>query len=286
MKGLLFVFSYLLLGCQCFVNGKDSVVLENASIPVMKKEISYGADPLQKMDVYLPNKPKESAVLFMVHGGGWKIGDKANQNVYENKVKHWVSKDFIFISVNYRLLPKADVITQAIDVVLALIEAQKLAKSWGGDPSKFILMGHSAGAHLIALISSDPSMATNQGAQPWLGSILLDSAAMNVPKIMESLHFPLYDKAFGTDHEYWKLTSPFFQLKGKTAPILAVCSSRRDASVSQSKAFVEKALTFGTTALILPVDLSHGEINTTLGLKSSYTDSVDRFINSLLVILK
>jgi acetyl esterase/lipase len=249
----------------------------------VKKDISYGNDPLQKFDVYYPLNVHLAPVILMVHGGAWRFGDKSNSSVYKNKVDHWVANGFIFISVNYRMLPDADVLTQANDVALALAKAQTLARAWGGDPDKFILMGHSAGAHLIALISSAPSIATSVGAEQWLGSVLLDSAAFDVVKIMEAPHYRLYDMPFGADKNYWIKCSPLYQLKTLTSPILAVCSARREDSVSQSKIYVEKALSFGSKASVLPVDMSHGEINGELGLNNEYTKSVDAFIESLIL---
>ena len=60
----------------------------------------------------------------------------------------------IFVSVDYRMLPQQDALAQADDVARALAFAQSRARSWGGDPGKFILMGHSAGAHLVALLAA------------------------------------------------------------------------------------------------------------------------------------
>jgi arylformamidase len=110
----------------------------------------------QRMDVYIPADARAAPVLFLVHGGGWRRGDKAHGRLIDNKLAHWLPAGFIVVSINYRMLPQADVLTQRDDVVAALAKAQSLAPSWGGDASRFVLMGHSAGAHLVALVASAP----------------------------------------------------------------------------------------------------------------------------------
>jgi acetyl esterase/lipase len=202
--------------------------------------------------------------------------------VVENKANRWLAKGIIFVTINYRMLPKADPLTQANDVALALAKAQSLAPSWGGDSKRFVMMGHSAGAHLVALLSANPSLAKRQGAQPWLGTVMLDSAAYDIEKTMLSKHLPLYDKAFGNDHAFWKSTSPSDLLTQKTVPMLAVCSTKRkDQPCTQASAFVNKAVKFGSQANVLPETLSHSEINENLGLPSEYTEKVEAFMRKL-----
>ena len=136
------------------------------------RNVRYGNADLQTMDVYLPRKPQTGMpVIFMVHGGAWRFGDKTARSVVLNKVARWVPRGFILVSVNYRMLPTARLLQQAEDVARALATAQAKAASRGGDPAKFILMGHSAGAHLVALLDADPALAYKAGARPWLGVV-------------------------------------------------------------------------------------------------------------------
>src|SRR5262249_45272449 len=132
--------------------------------------VEYGKDPAQRFDVYVPKEMKNSGapVIFMVHGGGWRRGDKRMPNVVANKVAHWVPRGVIVISTNYRMLPGADPYVQAEDVKLALWTAQEKAASWGGDRSKFIVMGHSAGAHLVALVATAQDLQSSLFVSPVL----------------------------------------------------------------------------------------------------------------------
>lgn len=256
---------------------------DGSSEPALRliDDVPYGEHAEQRMDIYLPRRAVGAPVIFMVHGGAWRIGDKGAAAVVEHKVAHWVTQGLVFISVNYRLLPDTAPVEQAQDVARALATAQRQAASWGADPTKFILMGHSAGAHLLALLSASPAMALQLGARPWLGTVLLDSAALDVVKIMQSKHPRFYDRAFGSDPAYWRAASPLQALTGNVSPLLAVCSTRRADSCAQARRFVAQANALNGQASVLQQDLSHKGINQQLGQPGDYTAAVDAFIGAL-----
>ena len=97
---------------------------------------------------------------------------------------------------------------QADDIARALAFVQAKAPSWGGDPTKVLLLGHLAGAHLVSLLTADPRIVTNQGGTPWLGTIVLDSAAFDLVEIMQGKHYGFCDRAFGKDRTFWTEMSP------------------------------------------------------------------------------
>jgi acetyl esterase/lipase len=249
--------------------------------------IPYGTDPLQKLDVYMPAAGAYKApVILMVHGGGWYQGDKMDTPVVLNKVQNWVPTGAIFISIDYPLVPQVNALQEAQSVARALGYAQRHATEWGGDPDKFVLMGFSAGAHLVSLVAASPSVAKSVPAtlrpRPWLGTIALDSAAYDVVSMMNNpYHQSIFDNAFGTDPKLWNAASPMAQMKARMAPFLAVCSSKEDYSCAWAQAFVDQALGYGTNALVLSQDLDHGAINNNLGLPSDYTTQVSAFMGAL-----
>jgi len=273
---------------RAFMAQKQATAAE-AALPAGVQRIAdvpYGSDPRQRMDVYVPTGLAASAVrapvIFMVHGGGWRHGDKAMGRVVQEKVARWVPLGFVLISVNYRLLPETPVAEQERDVQAALMAAQQRAPQWGADSGRFILMGHSAGAHLVALLNARAPQALREGAWHWLGTVSLDSAMMNVPARMRAPHLPLYDDAFGTDPAYWVALSPFHQWTTGAPPMQMVCSTQRaDDPCQQSDAMARHVRTRGGRAEVLPQDLDHGEINAQLGLESDYTRAVETFMASL-----
>lgn len=251
---------------------------------IMKADIAYGSDALQKFDVYIPQKLTRNApIVLYVHGGGWRQGDKTYEQMIVNKGAFFIAQGFIFISTNYRLLPSADPYTQAQDVAKALAMVQKRASLWGGDASKIVLMGHSAGAHLVALLTADPTLAKAQGATPWRGTVALDSGTLNVPETMLLPHLPLFNDAFGKNNPiYWKKTSPQHQLSKAALPMMAVCSTERPGPCPQAAQYARQAKGVGAPSVnVLEVAMSHKEINDQLGLSSAYTLAVGRYVSEL-----
>lgn len=248
----------------------------------LERDVVYGLDPLQRLDVYHPAKAEHAPVIIMVHGGGWSRGNKALWRVVRNKVGHWVGRGYLLVSTNYRMAPTTDPVTQSIDIARALAFVQAHLSSWGGDPKRLVLMGHSSGAHLIAMLTADPAISASEMASPWTASIVLDCAAMNVVQLMGRQHLPLYDHVFKTDPAYWRLASPTLRLAGKpVAPMLAVCSLHRFDSCPQAKGFAARAAQFGGRVDVMPVDLTHPEVNGYLGTPGAYTEGVDAFLRSV-----
>lgn len=247
----------------------------------LQKNIAYGPDRAQKFDVYLPAHAANAPILFMVHGGGWRHGDKDMDRVVENKVARWVPKGIIFVTANYRMDDNVTPLQEADDVAAALVKVQAMAAGWGGDPDNVILMGHSAGAHLVALINAAPGIATAKGARMWKGTISLDSGALDVPAIMNARHMRLYDEAFGKDPAAWTAASPIDRLQGATQPLLGICRQRSADSCPQNRAFAKKANSLGGKVEVQPEPMTHGEINSELGLPGAYTDRVEAFMRGL-----
>jgi acetyl esterase/lipase len=245
-------------------------------------DLAYGPSAKQRLDVYLPPGAGRAPILVMVHGGAWMFGDKGSRGVVGAKVEHWVMNGWILVSVNNRLLPEATPLEQADDVAHALAFVQSRAAAWGGDATRIVLMGHSAGAHLVALLSAQPSLAANAGASRWAGTVVLDSAALDLETLMRQPHARFYDRVFGADVESWRATSPTARLGADAVPMLLVCSTLRfDDSCGQSERFSARVNGRGATARVHREALTHGAIDLELGRPGSYTDDVDAFIGGV-----
>jgi arylformamidase len=246
-----------------------------------ERDIAYGPHPAHRLDVYRGSAAPSSPVLVLVHGGGWSRGDKAGPGLLAGKLSHWGGLGFVVVSINYRLVPEATPIEQAADVGRALAFVQGQAPSWGADPARCVLMGHSAGAHLVSLLTADPEIARQAGARAWRCTVALD-AVTDVERLMLGPHLPLHDQAWGDDRAVWRAGSPRHRLAGVlAAPLLLVCSARRPMIVQQARDFVQKARDLGGVASMLAVDLAHQELNEALGQDPRYTRDVDAFIESV-----
>lgn len=257
--------------------------------------VPYGTQSLQTLDIYFPTESsmghrqnsQQRTILMMVHGGGWCVGDKAMSGVVTNKLAWAKRHNMIFISVNYPMVDEgSDAIAQANHIAEALYYAQQHAHDWGGDSQHVILMGHSAGAHLVSLVNASEQLRRQHDLRPWLATISLDAGAIDVVKQMPQVYPFLkqrYLEAFGPSESTWKRASPYHQLSAGATPWLGVCSTKRkDQPCAQAENYVQKSKSFGMIANVLPLSLQHGEINNQFGLENSYTRDVERFLSLVL----
>ncbi len=152
----------------------------------IKRDIPYG-DPKQErqvLDVYSPRDAKQLPVVFWIHGGGWQTGDKTDVQI---KPQFFMDKGFVFVSTNYRLLPEVDMATIVRDVAKALGWVHGHIADYGGDPERMLVMGHSAGAQLAALICTDDRYLKAEGLSLDMikGCVPVDGDTFDVPAIIE-----------------------------------------------------------------------------------------------------
>ncbi len=120
-----------------------------------KTDIAYGEDPLQRLDVYMPDKPAEQPHPLVVfwHGGRWEFGDK---NEYRFVGAALAELGLVTVVANYRMYPQVKLAGFMADAARAAAWAVLHAAEYRADPARCLLMGHSSGAHLGALLTLDP----------------------------------------------------------------------------------------------------------------------------------
>jgi acetyl esterase/lipase len=221
------------------------------------------------LDIY-PTDQTNSPVLIFVHGGGWTRGDKSN---VDTKPAAFNANGFVFVSVNYRLIPEVAVTQEAKDIAHAIAWVHQNIARYGGDPTRIFLMGHSAGAHLVSLIGTDETYLSAEGLAlaDIQGVISLDTQTYDLPSLMSKLS-PLegraYHNAFGSDSEIWKSLSPQLHLAaGKNIPPFVVAYTGKQKLRTVFSTDFHTALTeVGVPALLLPAtDKTHGQINKEFG---------------------
>ena len=163
-----------------------SVVLTSAQAQEVKRDIPYtkNADKLQTLDVYAPSNAKGLPVVFWIHGGGWQGGDKSE--MYD-KPKVFNGKGFILVSTNYRLLPNVDMATLTRDVAKSIRWVHDHIAEHGGDPKRLLIMGHSAGAQLAALLCTDERYLKEEGLSFAIikGCAPVDGDTYDIPAMIE-----------------------------------------------------------------------------------------------------
>lgn len=245
---------------------------QEAASQKLPVEFSYGSQTLQKLDYWRPTTPGSALVVF-VHGGGWKRGDKRNATGAE-KPGHYLGLGYAFASLNYRLVPGCTVEQQAEDIASALAWMITRAPTLGFDPARVVLMGHSAGAHLSALVGTDMKYlkAVGLNSKSLRGIIPLDGACYDVPRqIQEGGDFmrATYHEAFGTELERQRALSPTHHAEAPNAPSFLILHVQRVDGTAQSRALAEALKKAGTTAEVRGFAgtglKGHAEINRRLG---------------------
>ena len=137
--------------------------------PVLARDVAYGTDPAQRLDVYGPAAGGAlRPVVVFVHGGRWQSGDKAE---YRFMARTLLDAGAVAVLPNYRLYPAVRMQAAMQDIGAAVAYVQAHARQWGGDPARVVVMGHSAGAQLTALAALDTRWFAAAGAAPVQGLV-------------------------------------------------------------------------------------------------------------------
>ena len=274
--------------------------------------ISYASDSpaqpsLNQLDLYLPDAASAGPrpVVVWVHGGGWMNGDKGNKMA--NKAKLFTDAGYILASVNYRLSPdippsgptydpgRIMYPTHPHDVAAAVNWVSDNIAGYGGDPDALILLGHSAGAHLVSLVGSNPSWLNGAGTslKQVLGVISLDAGALDVADNARQVTVNPTDNnyliwnAFGNPSEEavnhrWADASPITWADPTDPRSLLVTQSVAPARITENQ---EMATALGSGSSVLTVPLNHEGINDAVGNPSDSTgetQAIMAFINDRL----
>ena len=126
----------------------------------VERDIAYGSDALQKLDVFTPDgaKARKLPVLLFVHGGGFTRGDK-HGDFYPDNITLWTAKNgMVGVNIDYRLAPKDPWPAGVNDLTSAIAWTQANIARYGGDPNRIVLFGHSAGANHVADYAAHPEV--------------------------------------------------------------------------------------------------------------------------------
>jgi len=263
---------FVLVGLAVALIGVSGVpMLVTRDVPY-REGVSVGDVTL---DVYSPPGGSDCPVLVYVHGGAWAAGDKGN---VDHKPDFFVGNGYVFVSVNYRMTPDVEFPTHAEDVAAAIRWVFDHIAEYGGDPSHIDLMGHSAGAHLVALVATDRRYLDAVGLGLWAihAVVPLDTQAYDLAALADESggRLPtLYAATFTQDPEAWDEASPIACIAyGTNIPPMIVAISRGVGEepnrhrVDQGQAFVSALREAGVEAeIVVSLGQSHNDINREFG---------------------
>lgn len=236
--------------------------------------IDYGNGPLRKADVWrAKNQFAAAPLIVFVHGGGWSRGSKDNATG-RWKAAHYPQAGYAFAAINYRLVPSVTVEQEAQDVANAVKALIDRALVLGIDRRRVVLMGHSAGAHLVALVGTDEKYLRAAGLSfaDIAGVVAIDGAGYDVAAQMADAGGflkPMYQQAFGTNLYRQQTLSPTRHAEAPNAPRFLLLHTERADAVRQAGALADALRRAGTDVqqerFAGPGIVGHMEIGRRLG---------------------
>lgn len=243
------------------------------------RDIPYAAaHERQVLDVYAPAGAKDLPVAFWIHGGGWQTGDKS---MVALKPKVFMEAGFVFVSINYRLLPAVEMGVITRDVASALGWVHRNIASHGGDPTRLLVMGHSAGGQLAALMCTDDRYAKAEGFSltSIKGCVPVDADTFDIPAMIEVAetrarvhHLPLptygHRQKFGDDpakHRDFSAVTHVARNKG-IPPFLILHIAGHPDTGAQARRLAAVLRAAGISAKVVAGrETTHASINNNIG---------------------
>jgi len=223
------------------------------------RDIHYGPGPEQIVDVYQPDQCRSTPcpVTIWVHGGGWRHGNTSGRRSTDMQTV-WAEQGIVMVGINYRLAPRYQHPAQIEDVASAISWVHDNIVQYGGNPNRVSLLGHSAGAHLVALVATNPSYLGAHHLTPKaaLANVFpIDTASFDLTRPSRPVE-RMVKNAFGEDEAVRREASPIWNVvKGGSYPpfYIAATSVRTDA-VQTSEELVRKLKEAGTPVEFITMD--------------------------------
>lgn len=222
-----------------------SLIVSTAVSAVEPVAVQYGMVPKQSLNVYHPATKDEGQslpVVVWVHGGGWRNGDKDNRAA-GHLCQTWVSAGVVVVGLDYRLTPAVVHPAHVEDVAAGIAWVHNNIAMYGGDPKRVFLLGHSAGAHLVALVATAPQYLQAHDLSPksaLAGVMAIDTASYDLTATRAVAVRKLISNAFGDDAKTLRDASPIQHARKNpeaSPPFVIAAVKQRPEAVHESTAF-------------------------------------------------
>jgi acetyl esterase/lipase len=218
-------------------------------------DIKYGTEPRQQLDIYTSLSPAHSRlpVIMFIYGGSWTRG---NKDMYMFIAEYLVPRGYIIVIPDYRVYPDVKFPAFVEDCAAALSWVQRNIADYGGDPDAIFIMGHSAGAHITAMLTLDEHFLQNADAKPPKGTIGLAGPYDFLPFKSSNVK-----SIFGPPENYPR-SQPINFVDGTEPPMLLLHGSTDSIvnlrnSVSLDKTIRQRG---GCVKMVIFPELGHGRI--------------------------
>jgi len=233
-----------------------------------------------ELNVFKPNKALGSPVVIFIHGGYW---DEGNKDTYGFLGRNFAKQNVVTVIPNYTLSPTGNYDSMAQEVAAAITWTHENIEKHGGNPEHIFLMGHSAGGHLIALVSTNPKYLETKGRVK--GVILNDAAALDIYSQLKK-NPPTSNHSFNvtwTQNEAnWKDASPIRFLSSQVPPFMIYVGTKSyNSIIKQNNDFVSALNEFQPDVTIRSLDKKHIAMMTQFAFPwNKRYDEIVEFINA------
>jgi acetyl esterase/lipase len=185
-------------------------------------DIAYAAGDRHSLDIYAPAGQGAVPVVVFIYGGGWKNGNKAE---YRFVAAALAARGFLTVVPDYRLFPQVRFPAFLQDNAAAVAWTKANIATYGGDPHRIFLLGHSAGAYNVAMLTLDKQWLAADGLDP--DADLAGTIGLAGPYDFLPLHDPELDEIFATAGDL-RLSQPIMFARGNGPPMLLAAGTADD----------------------------------------------------------
>ena len=252
--------------------------------PTVERPIVYGSEPRQGLELFTRKAPGKAPLIVYLHGGGWSAGspkDGANGA----QPDHWTERGYAYATIAYRYVPVATAEDQLRDVARAIA---RLRKEKGIDGRRIVLMGHSSGGTMAALLGTDPHWLEDAGIpfDAIKAVVLLDPSVLDLPPVMAQRGAPIVERylrpAFGDDPARQSDLSPMKQVEEPNAPAwLILADANNGLAQAEGADFVAGLIGAGADEATLTTiaGTTHMRLNNEIGgADDKATAAIDAFL--------
>ena len=202
-----------LAGCTA-IRAFDTLAPRDGGVHRVARDAAFGPDPRQRLDLYAPEGAAGPLpILVFIYGGSWRNGAKRDYNFVGAAL---AAQGFLTAIPDYRLVPQVRFPSFLQDCAAAVRWVQDNAAQYGGDPSRLVLAGHSAGAYNAIMLTLDSRYLTDAGVE---AARVRGAIGLAGPYDFLPFDVPATQDAFGQAPDP-QLTQPVHFARANVPPLL------------------------------------------------------------------
>ena len=274
-------FVPLLAACLC-LTACTAVDALNATIPrdgyTVHRDIAYGSNPRQKLDIYEPEGAKNAPTIVFFYGGSWQMGSK---NDYRFLGQALASKGFVTVVADYRVYPEVYYPDFVKDGASAFTYAHQHIAEFGGDPANMYIAGHSAGGFIAMIIAADDSFLKAAGGKPsWIHGTIGIAGPYDFLPFTDDKIKAIFSKYPAEE------TQPLNHIMHKIAPVMLAVGNADDTVDPRNSYRVETKLKALHSPVVVHTYNDTGHIGIILSIADGFRgrtpllEDITRFISS------